>query len=117
MLVAAPAGCVPSEAGDGERHGGGPARRAVHQPGQPHPRVRRQPALTRAGLVYLAGLADSDGKLEVGPDLVGSASVDSAHGHQRLCRQCEPGGIPPARNKAAGNVLARRSSASASCRR
>jgi hypothetical protein len=67
----------------------------VHQPGQPHPRVRRQPALTRAGLVYRAGLTDSDGKLEAGPDLIGSAGVDSAHGQQRLCHQCEPGGIPP----------------------
>ena len=89
----------------------------MHQPGQPLPRVRRQPALTRAGLVFLAGLADSDGKLEVGPDLIGSAGVDSAHGHQRLCHQREPGGIPPAGIRAAGNVLARRSSASASCRR
>jgi hypothetical protein len=74
----------------------------VHQPGQPLPRLRRQPALTRAGLVFLAGLADSDGKLEVGPDLLGSADVDSAHGHQRLCRQREPGGILPARDAGRG---------------
>ena len=78
-----------AEAGDGERHGAGPARRAVHQPGQPLPRVRWQPALTRAGLVFLAGLADGDGKLEVGPDLIGSAGVDSAHGG--------PAPVPPVR--------------------
>ena len=67
----------------------------MHQPGQPHPRVPRQPPLTRAGLVYLAGLTDSDGKLEAGPDLIDSASIDSAHGHQRLCHQFDPDGILP----------------------
>ncbi len=40
-------------------------------------------------------LADSDGELEVGPDLIGRANVDSAHGRQRLCHQGEPGGIVP----------------------
>ena len=74
----------------------------MHQPGQPLPRVRRQPALTRPGLVFLAGLADSDGKLQVGPDLICRADVDSAHGHQRLCHQREPGGILPARNARRG---------------
>jgi hypothetical protein len=74
----------------------------VHQSGQPLPLVRRQPALPRAGLVFLAGQADSDGKLEAGPDLSGRAGVDSAHGHQRLRHQCEPGGIPPARNPGRG---------------
>ena len=91
-----------AEARDRERPGAGPAGRAVHQPGQPPPLVRRQPALTRAGLVFLAGLADSDGNLEVGPELIGNAGVDSAHGHQRLRHQCEPGGIPPARNPGRG---------------
>ena len=74
----------------------------MHQPGQPYPRVRRQPSLTRAALVYLAGLTDRDGKLEFGPDLTGSVGVDSAHDDQRLCHQLEPGGIPPARNSGCG---------------
>ena len=121
MPGAAPAGCVPwlSAWSSATVAPASPASRAGHQPGQPHPRVRRQPALTRAGLVFLAGRADSDGKLEVGPDLDRPCRRRQRPGpHQRLCHQREPGGIPPDPGTlAAGNVLARRSSASASCRR
>ena len=65
----------------------------------------------------LAGLADSDGKLEVGPDLSDRAGVDSTHRHQRRCHHCEPGAILRAPNPGRGNILARRSSASDSSRR
>jgi hypothetical protein len=91
------------EAGEVGRHRAGPAGRVVHQPGLLLPRVRRQPALTRAGLVLLAGLADGDGKIEVGPDLIGRAGVDSTCGHQRRFHQCESAGIlPAARNQGRG---------------
>ena len=56
-----------TEAGEVGRHRAGPAGGVVHQLGQLLPRVRRQPALAQAGLVLLAGRADSDGKLKVGP--------------------------------------------------
>jgi hypothetical protein len=75
-----------AEAGDVSRQGAGPAGKAAHQP----------------GLVFLAGPADRDGKLEVGPYLISRAGVDSAHGHQRRCHQCEPGGILRARNPGRG---------------
>lgn len=73
----------------------------MHQLGQPPPRVLRQPALTRTGLVLAAGLADSDGELKVGSDVLSRAGVDSARSHQRRFRQCEPAVIPPAARQVA----------------
>jgi hypothetical protein len=42
----------------------------------------------------------SDGKADVGLDLIGNVGADSAHGSQRLRDQGEPGRMPPAGNAA-----------------
>ena len=55
--------------------------------------------------MYLSGLPDSDGKLEVGLDLIGRANLDSAHRGQRVSDQREPGRIPSTRNVGRGQCL------------
>jgi hypothetical protein len=65
----------------------------------------------------LAGLADSDGKLEVGPDLNSRAASTAPTATSAGATNSSPAVFCGRGIRAAGSVLARRSSASASCRR
>ena len=59
-----------------------------------------RPGPSRAGAAGREQAPCSDGKADVGLDLICNVGADSVHGGQRLRDQCEPDGIPPTGNAA-----------------